>query len=370
MSSSEPQLDTTTSVLVVEDGDVARDELRAIIESTTAYRVVAEAKSGFDAIRAVHELNPDIVVVGVSPMDARGVELLAYISAEAPRPVVVVSGQVQASSDPTIATIDFGNIEFVVRPPGDDRATADVFRRRLQNALDSASHTRIGGLRMNRARRAAARASRAARRAARAGGDAGGEPARCVIAVAASTGGPRALLELIPRLKPDLPASVLVVQHMPALFTSYLAQRLDRSSVLRVKEAEAGELVKTGVVYLAPGGYHMALQRTGAGLSITLEDGEPVWGLRPAADVLFASVARHLGPRCAGVVLTGMGKDGTAGLRAIQEVGGWTGVQDLSTAVVASMPRSAKPYAAVELPLDQLAAHANEQAMNLAGSAD
>lgn len=349
------QPETSTTVLVVEDADTVRAELTAIIEASDRYEVVAEARSGYEAIRTTHDRNPDLVVLGLGPVDVRGIELLAYISAEAPRPVVVLSEQANAVSDPALATLDFGNMEFVVRPAGRDRESGDVLRHRLLAALDAAAGARIGGLRINRARRAAARATRAARRAARTAADGSGAPARCVAAIAASTGGPRALIEIIPQLPEELAAAVLVVQHMPAAFTAFLAERLNRSGALRVKEGGAGELLKTGVVYLAPGGHHMALQRTAAGISITLEDSEPVWGLRPAADVLFASVARHFGPRSIGVVLTGMGKDGAAGLRAIREVGGWTAVQDPAMAVVASMPRTARPHAAAELPLDRIA---------------
>jgi two-component system chemotaxis response regulator CheB len=280
----------------------------------------------------------------------------------------VLSANAQAAADPALASVDFGNIEFVLRPNGTGESAADVLRKRLLHALENAASSRIGGLRINRARRAAARASRAARRAARTGADAAGRPADAVVVIAASTGGPRALLQVVPQLPADLNAAVLIVQHMPAVFTPFLAQRLDRSCVLHVKEGSAGELVKRGVVYLAPGGYHMALQRTGTGIAITLEEGEPVWGLRPAADVLFGSVARHFGPRSAGVVLTGMGRDGAAGLRAIYEVGGWTAVQDPSTAIVPSMPRAARPYATAELPLHSIAQalvdHATKQGKN------
>jgi two-component system chemotaxis response regulator CheB len=175
------------------------------------------------------------------------------------------------------------------------------------------------------------------------------------VAIAASTGGPRALLEVIPQLPEDLGAAVLIVQHMPAGFTRLLAERLDRVSRLTVREASAGEVLKAGVVYLAPGGFHMALQRTAGGISVTREETEPVWGLRPAADVLFAAVARHFGPRSLGVVLTGMGRDGANGLRAIRDVGGWTAVQDAESAVVSSMPRAAAPHAAVKLRLENIA---------------
>jgi two-component system chemotaxis response regulator CheB len=348
-----------TTVVVVEDGETSRAELAGMVDAVGGFRVIADCRSGYEAIRATHENNPDLVVLGMGAMDVRAIELLAFISSESPRPVVVLVGHPQTVSDPALATVDIGNIEFVIRPARDSNGA--VLQQRLSAALEAAANASIGGLRIGRARRAAARATRAARRAARAGGDVAGAPARCAVAIAASTGGPRALIDVLPSLPADLQAAVVIVQHMPAGFTAYLADRLDRSCELHVKEARAGELLKTGAVYLAPGGLHMALQRTAAGISVTLEDGDPVWGLRPAADILFASVARHFGPDTVGVVLTGMGKDGAAGLRAIRDVGGWTAVQDPSLAVVASMPRTARPFAAAELPLDGLARSIVEQ---------
>lgn len=348
-----------TTVLVVNDDETVRSELTAMIDRFDGFRTIAGSRSGYEAIRATHQRTPDLVVLGMGAMDVRAIELLAYISAESPRPVVALVGHAQTVGDPAIAAVDMGNIEWVVRPESDEDGS--VLRGRLGTALDAAANASIGGLRISRARRAAARATRAARRAARAGGDVAGAPARCAVAIAASTGGPRALIQVLPGLPAELQAAVVVVQHMPAGFTTFLADRLDRACELHVKEARAGELLKTGAVYLAPGGHHMALQRTAAGVSVVLEDGDPVWGLRPAADVLFASVARHYGPDSIAVVLTGMGKDGTAGLRAIRDVGGWTAVQDPSLAVVASMPRAARPYAATELPLEGTATAIREQ---------
>lgn len=326
-----------------------------MVHSAGPFEVVAEAASGYQAIRAVHDVSPDIVALDLETHSDRGLDVLAYITNEAPRPVIVLSEQALPQPHPVLGSVDFSAIEFVVKPTGKGEVELDVLRRRLAAALDAAANTRIGGLRMDRAKRAAARASRAARRAARTGGDALGPPAQCAVAIAASTGGPRALLEVIPQLPETLQAAVLVVQHMPAGFTRLLAERLDRVSALAVREAVAGEIVKSSVVYVAPGGCHMGLQRTAGGVSVTLEDGEPVWGLRPAADVLFSAVARHFGPRSLGVVLTGMGRDGASGLRAIREVGGWTAVQDAESAVVSSMPRAAAAFATIQLPLEHIA---------------
>ncbi len=368
MSSSERgRGNGTRSVLIVDDDPRERALLTAIVTEAPGFHVIGEAAAGYQAIRAVHETNPDLVTLDVEGgPDDRALDVLAWITNESPRPVIVFSRQTLSFPHSVLGAVDFSAVEFVVKPAGDSEDEIRVLRRRLHGALEAAANARIGGLRMDRAKRAAARASRAARRAARAPGDAAGPPATCVIAITASTGGPRALLEVVPHLPADLPAAVLVVQHMPAGFTRLLAERLDRLSAIRVREAAAGETLKAGVVYLAPGGTHMSLQRTVAGVSIILEDGEPVWGVRPSADVLFGAVARHYGPRSAGVVLTGMGRDGAAGLRAIAEVGGWTAVQDAESAIIASMPRAAAAFAGRTLPLDQLARALASQANRLA----
>jgi two-component system chemotaxis response regulator CheB len=363
MSSSEARSAAAPStVLVVVDDERERSQLCAMVNAAGPYQVVAQASSGYDAIRAVHEQNPDIVALDLERDGDRGLDVLGYIMAESPRSVIILSEQALPLPHPLLGSIDFSAIEFVVKPTGKGAGETEVLQRRLHAALEAASNARIGGLRIDRAKRAAARATRAARRATRKGMDAAGPVAQSAVAIASSTGGPRALLEVIPLLPDELPCAVLIVQHMPAGFTRLLAERLDRVSRLPVREASAGEVLKAGVVYLAPGGVHMALQRTTSGIAVKQEISEPVWGLRPAADVLFAAVARHFGPRSLGVVLTGMGRDGANGLRAIREVGGWTAVQDPATAVVSSMPRAAAQHAAFQLPLEDIASAIATQA--------
>jgi two-component system, chemotaxis family, protein-glutamate methylesterase/glutaminase len=191
----------------------------------------------------------------------------------------------------------------------------------------------------------------------------------CAIAIAASTGGPRVLTELVRRLPHDLPAAVFIVQHMPATFTRHLAARLDALCALPVREAEPNEPVRAGRISVAPGGYHLGLTRTGDEIRIELAQTAPVWGLRPAADVLFVATACHFGARSIGIVLTGMGRDGAQGLRAIRDAGGWTAVQQEATAAIASMPRAAAAFAAACLPVERLADAVHAQALRLAGDA-
>ncbi|MEO5511112.1 MAG: chemotaxis-specific protein-glutamate methyltransferase CheB [Longimicrobiales bacterium] len=334
-------------VLVVDDSELMRKLLVELIDSIDGYHVVAEASTGLQAIRLLHEFDPDIITLDIEMPDLNGLETLAYIMSESPRPVIIVSSHTKAMAD--LQAVDYGAVEVVSKPQGTAEEQRATMRQRLVPALRAASIARVGNLGVRfslTASRAAAKRSQPQRDAV----------VPCAVAIAASTGGPRALAELIPRLPGDLPAAVLVVQHMPPLFTHSLAQRLDELSELPVTEAVEGERIELGHVYIAPGGRHMLIERADDAYVIRLRDSDPVWGVRPAADILFNSVAQTFGPASIGVVLTGMGRDGAEGLRAISEVGGWTVVQDEESCVIASMPKAARPFAKQVLALTEMPA--------------
>jgi two-component system chemotaxis response regulator CheB len=315
--------------------------------------VVGEATTGYQVIRMVHELDPHIITLDLAMPDLGGVEAIDYVLSQAPRPIVIVSAHDPSLADPALNAMVSGAVEFVAKPNGSSIEEASAFRVRLYQALRAASVAHL----LNLPRRRKLSQSRERRP------HVGAPAAPCAVAIAASTGGPRALTEVVPRLPEDLPAAVFIVQHMPPLFTSAFARRLDQMSALPVREVEQGEVVEEGVVYLARGGFHLDLQRDSAGVRILLTEAPAMWNVRPAADVLFRAIARTFGPASVGVVLTGMGRDGAEGLRAIGEVGGATLAQDEESCVIASMPRAAAPFAQRILPVTELADEIAKQAV-------
>lgn len=339
MSSSElNNPDGRPRVLVVDDSALMRRRIRDVIQGSGGFHVVGEAEDGYDAIRLVHELEPDIVTLDLQMPELGGLDALGYIMSEAPRPVVVLSAYAARDAESTLRALDLGAVDFVRKPGTED--APESLTRRLIPALRAASVARLSNLHVRmREREAPVQPTPAT----------GHAPNR-VLAVAASTGGPRALSDLIPALPVDFPPT-LVVQHMPSGFTTHLAQRLQRLSRVCVQEAVDGERPVPGHVYVAPGGRHLSLRREAAGVALAVRDDAPVWGVRPSADILFAAVASHYGPRAAGAVLTGMGRDGAAGLRAIRAAGGWTVAQDADSSVVYGMPKAAAQHAQRVLPL-------------------
>lgn len=347
------------SVLVVDDSDLVRAVVIDLIRASGEFRIAGEARTGFEAIRLVHELNPDLVTLDLQMPELGGLECLAYIMSEVARPVVILSAFARQGAEPTMKALDYGAVDFVLKPEGDSPRAIEKMRDRLLDALRGASEARVKNLKLRMPGGAPVRA--ATRRPTP------GEVATVAVGFASSTGGPRALEEVIPRLPSDLPAAVIVVQHMPATFTDTLARRLDGLSALTVREAVDGEVVRSGNVYIAPGGKHLLVKRSDEGNIFVLDDGQPLWGVRPAADVLFASIAAHYGPRSVGVVLTGMGRDGAEGARAIQEVGGYSIAQDEDSCVIFGMPRFAEQYANAVLSLELVATAVAARAHQIAG---
>ncbi len=344
---------------MVEDSDLIRAIVVRLIEEGGEFRVIAEARTGFEAIHKVHEFDPDLVTLDLEMPDLGGHDTLGYIMSEAPRPVVILSAHGAAGAEPALRALDLGAVEVVPKPEGMGGAEIQWLTARLHEALRAGLQASLENLPVRVG-------DRAIRRAWRRPLPAGAAP--CAILLAASTGGPRALDEVIPALPESLAAAVLVVQHMPARFTKFLAERLDLVSRLPVREAAGGEPVLSGHVYIAPGGFHLAVRRGQEGIVTTLDQRPPLWGVRPSADLLFTAAASHFGPRTLGAVLTGMGRDGADGLRAVRSVGGWTIAQDQESSVIFGMPRAAAPYAREVLPLSRIAPALAERAAVIAAA--
>ncbi len=330
------------TVLVVDDSAFMRRVVSDIVMSVPEeFRVVGTARDGLDALRQIHALAPDIVTLDIEMPELDGLQALGYIMSEMPRPVVMLS----AAGGPDAATLtlralELGAVDFVRKPTGPVQADFSPVRDRLLSALRGAAVMNLGGVRV------LARPSLAGGAHGRDGPIEGREEplhsgAHWAVVIAASTGGPRALTEIIPHLPVDLGAAVLVVQHMPGGFTASLAQRLDQMSVLRVTEAVDQEPVLDNRVYIARGGAHMRVHSSGGRVRLALDGSPAIWGVRPAADPLFRSAAQTFGERLVGVVLTGMGRDGAEGLRAVRDAGGQGVVQDQMTSIIYGMPHAA-----------------------------
>ncbi len=319
-------------MLVVDDSAFMRKVVSELVEASGEFRVVGTARNGNDAIGKVHSLDPAVVTLDVVMPELDGLQALGYIMSESPRPVVMLSAAADAQGDAlTIRALELGAVDFVRKPSGQISLDLASVGERLIEALRASLQVNLRGVGMlARPRMVAASPSRR-----------GSAAATRVVAVAASTGGPRALAELIPALPGDLDAAVLVVQHMPRGFTRSLADRLDQMSALQVSEGVDGEPVQHGRVYVAPGGTHMRVVDGASGPVLALDAGPSVWGVRPAADPLFRTVAALFGKHAVGVVLTGMGRDGAEGLRLIRDAGGRGVAQDRETSTIFGMPQAA-----------------------------
>lgn len=311
-----------------------RRMITEIVESRAEFLVVGTARDGADAITKVRQLRPDIITLDIEMPGVDGLTALAQIMSEMPRPVVMLSAAgSNADNSLTIRALELGAVDFVRKPSGPVSVDIVGVRAELIRALSAASLVRVPhavapGI-VGRSD-GTLRASPAA-----------GEPARTAVVIAASTGGPKALAEVVAHIPDGLNAAVLIVQHMPEDFLHSLAARLAQLGPFFVSVAIDGEAIMARRIYLAPGNRHMAVKMNRGGPVLSCDDGPAICGVRPSADPLFASAARVFGENLVGVVLTGMGRDGAEGLRAVRAAGGGAIVQDRASSIIYGMPRAA-----------------------------
>ncbi|HZQ96140.1 MAG TPA: chemotaxis response regulator protein-glutamate methylesterase [Candidatus Sulfotelmatobacter sp.] len=321
-------------VLVVDDSAFMRAALSRIINSDPSFQVVGAAAGGSDALAKIPALDPDVITLDVQMPGMDGLTTLKAIMNQFPRPVIMVSAVTEQDADITFQALSAGAFDYVPKQMSSTSLEIAHIRSDLLAKIRAAAQARhvFDGRRFGRKPPRAAELPRQAPNFAK--------PA--LVAMASSTGGPRALEQILPRFPKDFPLPILIVQHMPAGFTRTFAQRLRSLCAIDVHEAVQREVVGPGAAYICPAGRHMRVQRASlSGQVLIFLDKNPAHALHiPSADVLMESVANVYGSRALGVIMTGMGSDGAQGMKAIYHEGGLTIGQDEATCTVYGMPRA------------------------------
>jgi two-component system chemotaxis response regulator CheB len=336
-------------VVVVDDSRLMRSLLRRALEAEGDLETVGLAADVAEGRRLIRETDPDVVTLDVEMPGMNGLAFLEKIMTLRPTPVVMVSSLTAEGAETTLEALRIGAVDAVQKPNGPDPLGPFGEALRAKVRLAAGARVRRAAPRPPPARLAAAPRAAGRRRA--------------LVAVGASTGGVAAISELLEALPPALPPLV-VAQHMPTGYTARFARRLRERLGRDVAEARDGEALTPGMIRIAPGDRHLEVVAEAGRLSTRLSEAAPVSGHRPSVDVLFASVARAVGPAAVGVILTGMGRDGAAWLRAMRAAGAACLGQSERTCVVYGMPRAARELGAVdeELDLDRLPARIEEAA--------
>ena len=345
-------------VLIVDDAVVIRRLLTDLLADDSALEVAGAAANGHIALAKLDHVNPDVVILDVEMPDMDGLQTLAALRQRRPLlPVIMFSALTERGAESTLEALALGATDYITKPS--NLGSMALAKQRIGQELIPRIKAlcRLAGGTSSAPPRARA-PTRALARPSPWNGPVD------VVCIAVSTGGPNALADLLPALPADFPVPLVVVQHMPPLFTKFLADRLNSRSRIRVEEASGGARLEPGVAWLAPGGWHMALERSGGTVVVRTHQGPQENSCRPAADVLFRSVVSAYGGRVLAVVLTGMGQDGLRGCELVREAGGQVIVQDEATSVVWGMPGYVAQAGLADriLPLDQIAGEITRRA--------
>ena len=336
-------------VLVVDDSALMRKKIAEMINADEACEVIATARNGEEAVLSAAALRPDVITLDIELPKMDGITALKIIMSQSPIPVIVLTGHTQFAGETTLKCLEHGAVDFVLKPGGTFSMEIAKIQRGLLAKIKTAAQVKMSVL------RPLSLVQPPSRQAEK--GSAKRLLAEKVVAIATSTGGPKALAEVLPQMEPELPAAVVVIQHMPEGFTRSMAQRLNACSSIPIQEAEEEDLLLRGRCLIAPGGFQMTFQNQGGrGVVVRLLRERAEHNLSPCADVTLKSLAPLFGPKCLGVVLTGMGNDATEGLRAVKQQGGRTLAEDASTCIVYGMPKSAQEAGVVDqmVPLPEI----------------
>ena len=331
-------------VLVVDDSAFMRKVLEAIFTADGGFQVIGQAKDGREAITMAESLKPDVITMDLNMPHMDGLQATAQIMTTNPKPIVIVSSESKEGADSTLKALEYGAIDFVTNPSAGIDLDMQSVKDELLRKVRMAAKVRVV--------RTASRIATALQAPPKAGAATSPRPAASsaanaapsdmrfpVVVLAASTGGPATVMRLAPGFTKDFPAAVILVQHMPAAFTTQYAVQLTEFTGIRVKEAEANEPIQPGTLYICPGGQHLRVSATGR-MQLDGATGR-IEGYLPNIDVTMESVAAFAGAMSIGVVLTGMGSDGARGAKAIKSAGGYVVAQDEATSVIFGMPAEA-----------------------------
>ena len=342
-------------VLIVDDSAFVRQALKEILETDPQIEVMGVASDPFLAVERIRHEVPDVITLDVEMPRMDGLTFLDKIMSQRPIPVVICSTLTNAGSDVAMAALQRGAVDIITKPMLGAKEFFDESRVRICEAIKSAAHAQVKNRRAFAPPKVPPKLTADAI-LARPSSHAMIQTTEKVVVVGASTGGTEALSHFLQALPLDAPG-ILIVQHMPELFTARFAARLDSICRVAVTEATDGETVLRGQALIAPGNRHLLLNRSGARYFVELRDGPLVSRHRPSVDVLFRSAARYAGANAVGVIMTGMGDDGARGMLEMKQAGAYNVAQDEASCVVYGMPAEAVKLSAVDriMPLDQIA---------------
>ncbi|TAN42590.1 MAG: chemotaxis response regulator protein-glutamate methylesterase [Nitrospirae bacterium] len=338
--------------LVIDDSAVIRHLLTEILNQEPDIEVVGSAQDPIFAMNKIKNTRPNVITLDVEMPRMDGLTFLEELMKSDPIPVVMVSSLTHNGCATTLRALELGAVDYVTKPSIDIAGGVLTLGEEIAAKVRAAANAKV---RRTNGRHQAFPAQGASNSRASLDTNKMSTTDR-IIAIGASTGGTQAITEVITALPPSIPG-IVIVQHMPPVFTKSFADRLNSISALDVKEAANGDRVLRGTALIAPGDKHMAVKRNGAMYYVEIMDGPPVNFVRPAVDVLFRSVAQHAGKNAVGVILTGMGEDGARGLKEMKEAGAYTVAQDEATSVVYGMPKKALEMGGVDrvVPLNEMA---------------
>ncbi len=341
-------------VLIVDDSVFMRSMLKSALSSCDHFEIIGTAQNGEEGIRKIVKLKPDVVTLDVEMPGLDGIGALERIMKEFPLPVVMISTKTQKGAQVTLEALQKGAVDYVAKPLGDKSSSLQSFREAVTQAVEAAAASNRNVLGTPRAPFKSTKTVDVS-------------DADVIVAIGISAGGPATLHEMLPAMPGNFPP-IVITQHMPADFTKPFASRLDAVSQVTVRHAETNLPLVPGEAIIASGAAHLKIIRRLSKLVATLDDGPKVSGFRPSVDVMFDSVAKVVGPRAVGVIMTGMGCDGSVGIRTFRENGAATIAQDQKTSIVYGMPKAAADTGCIDrvVPLSDIPRAISEALSELA----